>query len=137
MKSIVFMTGSRVVMPILLLLSVFMLLRGHNSPGGGFIGGLLAGLAFAMHRLAVGRNGLREALRMDPHNLIGLGLFIAVISAMIPLASGQDFFTAIWVSLNTPLGVAKLGTPLLFDLGVYIVVIGVVGSLLVDLGEQS
>lgn len=137
MKSIIFITGSRFLMPILLLLSVYVLLRGHNVPGGGFIGGLLAGLAFAMHRLAVGRDALRTALRVDPHMLIGVGLFVALISAILPMASGEAFFTAVWTSLDTPFGVAKVGSPLLFDLGVYIVVIGVVASMLVDLGEQT
>lgn len=136
MKSIIFATGSRFLMPILLLVSIFILLRGHNEPGGGFIGGLLAGLAFAMHRLSHGRDGLRAAIRVDPHGLLGIGLLTALASASLPLAFGEPFLKALWTEISTPLGDLKLGTPMLFDFGVYLLVIGVVTSLLIDLGEQ-
>lgn len=136
MKSILLSTVTRFVTPFLLVLSVFLLLRGHNEPGGGFAGGLVAAAAFALHMFAFGAQSMRDAIKADPRALSGVGLVIAVLSGLPAMLIGKPFLTGIWGTLPTPFGGAKLGTPLLFDVGVYLVVIGIVVSFLEDFKDE-
>lgn len=122
MNSVILKTGTRLLLALLLLLSVFLLLRGHNMPGGGFIGGLVAAAAFALYGIAFGVEAARYVLRLSPKQLIGTGLIIAIISGFFALFSNTSFLTGQWITLAN----LKLGTPLLFDVGVYFLVIGVV-----------
>lgn len=136
MKSIPFLVFARLLMPLLLVVSIFLLLRGHNLPGGGFVGGLLAGLGFALIRLAAGRDALRETLRVAPYQVIGVGILTAFVGAVIPMFVGEPLLKSLWTEVGTPFGPLALGTPLIFDVGVYLLVIGVVSILLVTLGEN-
>jgi multicomponent Na+:H+ antiporter subunit B len=132
MDSLILRTATRVLLPLLLLFSVFVLLRGHNEPGGGFIGGLLAAGGLALYLLAYGQQALRRILRLDPRTLVGAGLLAAVVAGSLPLVTGRPFLTGLWSSWVVP-GVGKPSSVLLFDVGVYLVVVGttllVVGAL--------
>lgn len=125
--SLIFRVATRLLVPILLLFSIFMLLRGHNYPGGGFVGGLVAGSAFVLYALAAGVRDARTILRVDPQTLLGVGLACAYGAGLMALAAGKGFLTGLWAYLHLPLvGELKLGSSLLFDIGVYFVVIGTV-----------
>jgi multicomponent Na+:H+ antiporter subunit B len=111
----------------MLLLSVVALVRGHNEPGGGFVGGLLAASGFALYGLAFHVDDARRLLRVSPRSLIGIGLIVAMLSGVPAVVSRSPFMDARWASVQVP-GFAsplKLGTPLVFDVGVYLVVIGI------------
>ena len=136
MNSLILATVARFLTPFLLLSSIFLLLRGHNEPGGGFIGGLVAASAFAVHMLAFGEKAMRSAVRVDPRTLAGVGLVVAVFSGLVPLIWGYPFLTSLWYDLWTPLGSTKIGTPLFFDIGVFFVVIGITVSFLEDMNDE-
>ncbi|MBB3142985.1 Na+/H+ antiporter subunit B [Halomonas organivorans] len=114
--------AAQLLLPLQLLFSVFLLLRGHDTPGGGFIAGLVAAGGFALYLFAHGRRALTALLRIAPRDMVGLGLLLGVASTLPAWWRGEPFFTAQWWTLP-PFGVA-LSTPLLFDLGVYLVVLG-------------
>lgn len=128
-----FVVAARFLSPLFLLISVLLLMRGHNEPGGGFAGGLVAAAALAMQMMAFGKQEMLRALRVDPRALAGFGLVVSLFSAFLSLLAGKPFFTGLWWVWESPLGIAKLGTPMLFDLGVYFVVIGISVSLIDDL----
>jgi len=133
--SLILAAAARGLLPLMLLLSVFLLLRGHNDPGGGFVGGLTAAAAFALHALAHGVPAARRVVRVDPPRLAAEGLLVAVVSALVGPLGGAPLFTAAW--LETPLPVfGKVGTPILFDTGVYLVVVGIVLTILFPLLED-
>jgi multicomponent Na+:H+ antiporter subunit B len=124
------------MLPLLLLFSLFLLIRGHNEPGGGFVGGLVAASSFALYALAFGVPATRTVLGIDPRTLIGVGLLVALVSAVVSLAVGRSLMTGLWVALPLPgLGEVHVGTPLLFDIGVYLVVMGVTLTIILVLAE--
>lgn len=135
MHSLILSTATRVIFPLMLLFSVFLLLRGHNEPGGGFVGGLVAASAFAMYATAYDVERARRALHVDPRTLIGIGLAAAGGSGLVGLAAGQPFLTGLWFARPLPV-IGKVGTPLLFDVGVYLVVLGVVLTMMFTLAEE-
>ncbi|MBA3030893.1 MAG: Na+/H+ antiporter subunit B [Desulfobacteraceae bacterium] len=135
MKSIILSTSSRYLLPLLLMLSIYLLVYGHNVPGGGFVGGLVASAAFALYSIA---NGVKEAIKIlyfNPMNLAGTGLLLVLISGCIGIFAGKPFLTALWSDYPLPV-IGKAGTPLLFDTGVYLVVIGVSLTILFSLEED-
>jgi multicomponent Na+:H+ antiporter subunit B len=134
MNSLILMTTARYLMPLMLLFSVYLLLRGHNGPGGGFIGGLVASTAFSLYALAYDVERARRTLRVDPHLLIAAGLLAALTSGMLPLIFWEPFLTGLWVRRELP-ALGKVGTPSLFDAGVYLVVLGVVLIIIFELAE--
>ena len=121
--SLILRTGARLLLVLLLVFSVFMLLRGHNEPGGGFIGGLLAAGAFGFYLLAYDLARARRLLRVNPLVLIGVGLLVAAGSGSAALVTGNSFLQGLWYPYPIP-GMGKVGTVLLFDVGVYLVVLG-------------
>ena len=136
MKSVILTTATRYLMPMLLLLSAFLLFRGHNMPGGGFIGGLVASGTFILHSFAYGVGETRQLLRINPLLLTGLGLLIALTSGLVGLLSRTPFLTGRWLELH--LGVGKsihIGTPVTFDIGVYLVVVGATLTIILSLAE--
>jgi multicomponent Na+:H+ antiporter subunit B len=134
MSSLILMTAARYLMPLMLLFSVYLLLRGHDGPGGGFIGGLVASTAFSLYALAYDVAQARRTLRVDPHLLIAAGLLAALAGGMLSLVFLKPFLTGLWVGRELP-ALGKVGTPLLFDTGVYLVVIGVVLIIIFELAE--
>jgi multicomponent Na+:H+ antiporter subunit B len=135
MRSIIFASASKYLLPLLLLFSFYILLRGHNDPGGGFIGGLVAAAAYSLFTIANGVQSARLALGVQPSKLIAFGLLFAGASGLIPLFYGMPFMTGMWPDIIIP-GIGKLSTPLLFDTGVYLVVIGVILIIIFSLAEE-
>jgi multicomponent Na+:H+ antiporter subunit B len=135
-QSLILSTATRYLLPLLLLFSIFLLLRGHYEPGGGFVGGLVAAAAFALYAIAFDVPRTREVLRLDPRVLIAGGLLLAAFSGMFAWLFGNPYFAAVWLKQPWPV-LGKVGTPLLFDIGVYFVVLGVVLKIIFVLAEED
>ncbi len=128
MRGLILPTATTYLMPVLLLFSLFLLLRGHNEPGGGFAGGLVAAAAFVLLSIAGGVGVARRALKVDPRSLVGGGLLIMLVSGLVaPLLYGEPYLTSHWWKIPVGSYEVALGTPLLFDIGVYL---GVAGTIL-------
>jgi multicomponent Na+:H+ antiporter subunit B len=137
MNSLILRTATRLLFTVLLLFSIFILLRGHNEPGGGFIAGLVTGGAFVLYAMAYDVGAARHALRIDPLALIGVGLLLAIGAGILPVFLGEPFLTGKWISLDWFEGDAvKIGTPVIFDIGVYLVVIGTTLTIIFALAEE-
>jgi multicomponent Na+:H+ antiporter subunit B len=136
MISIILRTATSFLITLLLLFSIFLLLRGHNEPGGGFVGGLVAASAYTLYALAYDVRSTITALRVQPRTFIVIGLSMAVLSGLLPLLFGKPFLTALWVALPVWGGKLDLGTPLLFDTGVYVAVMGVTLTIILTLAEE-
>jgi multicomponent Na+:H+ antiporter subunit B len=136
MNSIILRTAARFLIALLMLFSIFLLLRGHNEPGGGFVGGLVAAAAYILHALAFDVSATLAALRVAPRMLIGTGLLLAVGSGLLPLLFDDPFLTAIWWEVPLGAGVLEIGTPLIFDTGVYVTVLGVALTIMLALAEE-
>jgi len=135
-QSLILSTATRYLLPLLLLFSIFLLLRGHYEPGGGFVGGLVAAAAFALNVIAFGVPRTREVLRLDPRIFIGVGLLVATLSGVFSWLFRNAYLTAVWLKQPWPV-LGKVGTPLLFDIGVYFVVLGVVLMIIFVLVEEE
>ncbi|WP_107038869.1 Na+/H+ antiporter subunit B [Brumimicrobium mesophilum] len=136
MKSLILHTISITLLPLLILFSVFVLLRGHYLPGGGFIGGLIAAIAFILHAFANGLKETRKVLRIHPGFLIPVGLSIAVLSALAPiLMTGDPLMTGLWYDKDIAI-LGKIGSALFFDTGVYLVVVGVCLTIIFTISES-
>jgi multicomponent Na+:H+ antiporter subunit B len=136
MTSLILSTATRYLLPLLLLFSIFLLLRGHNEPGGGFAGGLVAAAAFTLYTIAHNVAEAKKVLYLNPRTLIAVGLLVAVSSGLISLLAGYPFMTGLWSSQSLPV-LGKVGTPLLFDIGVYLVVIGITLLIIFSLAEEE
>ncbi|NYT23903.1 Na(+)/H(+) antiporter subunit B [Alcaligenaceae bacterium] len=132
MNSVIFRVGSCVILPFALLLSLYLLWRGHNEPGGGFIGGLIAAAGCASYALPRGYTALRKIVPIDSLQLLALGLGAALISGLPTLLGGQAYLTHAWGTI----GGLALGTALLFDIGVYLTVLGAILTFLSLFLEQ-
>lgn len=135
-SSLMLTSATRILIPLLLLYAFFLLWRGHNAPGGGFVGGLIAASAFVLYTLTAGVAAGRRAL-VDPSSLLSGGLAVALISGVPALFQGQPFMTAVWTTLHVGSIELALGTPLLFDVGVFLAVTGVVLTIVFTLAETA
>jgi multicomponent Na+:H+ antiporter subunit B len=129
MKNFILVQASRILFPTLLVLSLIVLYRGHNLPGGGFIGGLMAATSFILLGISSGMEVAKRSLRVDPVVLMAGGLAVALLSGLPGMLTGAPYMTGQWwkwiSQFDLPLlGTVHLGTPLVFDVGVYLVVIG-------------
>lgn len=136
MNSLILRTATRLLIAVLLLLSVFLLLRGHDLPGGGFIGGLVAASALALYAIAYGHEAAAKLLRVSPQLVMGLGLAVSLIAGLAAALVGREVLTGLWWIRDIGPFELKLSTPLVFDIGVYLVVIGVVLTMLFALEEH-
>jgi multicomponent Na+:H+ antiporter subunit B len=138
MKSLILRTATRFLLPMMLLFSAFLLLRGHHLPGGGFVGGLVAAAAFSLYAFAFDAREARLLLRVDPRSLIGGGLLLALASGSLSLLAGDPFMTGLWGTLDLGrVGEIKLGTPLFFDAGIYLVVLGSTLAMILTMAERE
>jgi multicomponent Na+:H+ antiporter subunit B len=136
MTSPLLRTAVRLLMPLLLLFAVFVLLRGHNEPGGGFVAGLVVAMALVLHAGSFGVPAARRVLVVDPSRLLGAGLLVALASGLPAALRGRPFMRAVWTRVQTGGAAIDVGTPLLFDLGVCLVVIGFVLTIVFTLAED-
>ncbi len=139
MNSIIVTAGARILVALLLVFSVFMLLRGHNLPGGGFIGGLLGATAFIVYAIACGTAEARKALRVSPEGLAMVGLGVALVAGLISALTGDPFFTGQWYWVggdSYETAAFSINSVLVFDVGVYMVVFGGILSLILMLEEE-
>jgi multicomponent Na+:H+ antiporter subunit B len=135
--SSILQTATRVLMPLLLLFAVFLLLRGHNEPGGGFVGGLVVASSFVLYSIAFGVNAARRALLVTPSTLFASGLLVALLSGLPGVIEGRPFMTAVWTTFQAGSAAIDVGTPLIFDVGVFFAVIGVVLTIVFTLAETA
>ncbi len=137
MRTVIFRTIAPYLTALMVLFSIFVLLRGHNEPGGGFIGGLIAASAFAIYGIACGVAAVRRAITFHPMSVSAFGLLIAALSGMPSLFVKQPFMTSQWWYVHA-LGVEiPLSTPMIFDIGVYFVVVGSITSIALALEERE
>jgi multicomponent Na+:H+ antiporter subunit B len=134
MKSLILKVAVRVLFPLLIITSLLSLFRGHNEPGGGFIGGLVASIAFILLTFAIGVKETINSRHIQPTVFIIVGLGCALFAALLPMMHGSVFFDAMWADFSLPV-IGRPGTPLLFDAGVYFVVIGAVCKIIFAIAD--
>jgi monovalent cation:proton antiporter len=130
MHSLILTTVTRLVFFVVLLFSVYLLLRGHNNPGGGFIAGVMTALGILLQAIASDLHYVRQVFRVEPRLLAGVGLLTSLITGLVPMLFGYPFLTSTFGHLHAPwLGDVELASAFFFDLGVYGVVVGREGRL--------
>jgi len=137
MNTLIFRTFAPLITAVMLVFSVFILLRGHNEPGGGFIGGLIAASAIAIYGMANGVGRVRRALRVHPMSIAGFGVLIAGLSGFLSLSIAAPFLTGIWSEFEFLGAQVAVSTVMVFDIGVYFVVLGVIGALALALEDEE
>jgi multisubunit Na+/H+ antiporter MnhB subunit len=130
-KSVILNTATRLLGGIVLVFSVYLLWRGHHAPGGGFIAALVAATGFALVAISQGPEAVRSGIYLAPRMLIGTGIAMALGAGALGVTRGHPFLTGIW----WPPQHALAGTPLLFDTGVFLVVLGAILTVLLALEE--
>ncbi len=137
MPSLILKTATRLLVGLILTFAVYLLLRGHNAPGGGFSAALVAGTGFALFAIAEGPAVVRRAIRIAPQKIAMAGLGLAILSGLAGTLSGQPFLTGIWWIWQSarPYEIA-IGTPLFFDIGVFLAVLGTLLTLILALEEN-
>ncbi len=137
MKTVIFKTIAPALTAIMVVFSVFVLLRGHNEPGGGFIGGLIAASAVAIYGIAVGVEEVRRAIRVDPISVAGFGVFIAGFAGLLSLGQSVPYLTGLWAYFEIGGSKITISTPLVFDIGVYLAVVGTISAIALALEEDE
>jgi len=136
-RSLVLEVATRIIFPLMMVLSAYFFFAGHNTPGGGFAGGLTAGLALVLRYLAGGRYELGETLPLDAGKILGSGLLLSAGTAVTSLLVGAPVLSSALIEFDVPvLGTVKFVTALFFDLGVYLIVVGLVLDVLRSLGAR-
>jgi len=138
MHSVILHTATRLLISLILMFSIYILFRGHNQPGGGFIGGLIAASAIILYSVAFGAQWARDAMRLPCISTSGFGLLLAAASGVLSLIGGRPFLTGLWYEPHLGLSMhIALSTPLMFDIGVYLVVVGALTAIALELEEAS
>jgi len=137
MQTLIFRTAAPYISSLMVLFSVFVLLRGHNEPGGGFIGGLIAASAAAVYGIAYGVPAVRKALYFHPMAISGAGLLLAALSGLFAIFKGVPLLTGIWGSFDLLGATVDISTVVTFDIGVYLVVLGSFASIALALEERD
>ena len=137
MNSLILRTAVPFLVGLMLLFSIYVLLRGHNEPGGGFIGGLIGASALAIYTIAEGLAAARRALVVRPITIAGVGLFIGASSGVVSLLFGDAFLTGQWWFPAFNPDLKYLSTVVLFDIGVYLVVVGAIVAIAFALEERE
>ena len=138
MGTLILKTATRLLTGLILVFSVYLLLRGHHQPGGGFAGALVAGTGFALFAISEGAKALRRAVRIDPRLLTAIGLLTALAAGVVAVIQDRPFLTGIWwPSGRGGANHVLIGTPLIFDIGVYLTVLGTILTLVLALEEET
>ncbi len=134
MQSVILRAGTRLLVSLILMFSVYILFRGHNQPGGGFIGGLIAASGIILYSVAFGYEMAVRALRAPGVSIAGLGLVFALGAGVAAVFAGEPFLTGLWYIPHLDMDIKlALSTPLLFDIGVYFVVVGALTTIALEL----
>jgi multicomponent Na+:H+ antiporter subunit B len=137
MSTLIFRTVAPYLAALMMLFSVFVLLRGHNEPGGGFIGGLIAASALAIYGIANGVEAVRKAIYVHPNALAGFGLLLSTASGLVAVIFGEPLLRGIWYLPEVQGVKLPISTVTLFDIGVYLVVVGSISSIALTLEETD
>ena len=132
MNSLILRTLAPFITLLMVAFSIFVTLRGHNSPGGGFIGGLLAASGIALYALAFGVAPTRRMLRIHPLSIAAAGLVLSAASGLVSALYGVPYMTGLWFDIGI-----DVSTVMSFDIGVYLVVLGAFSSILLALEERD
>jgi multicomponent Na+:H+ antiporter subunit A len=136
-RSIIFEVVTRLLFHTFMMVSLYLLIAGHNDPGGGFSGGLMAGLALTVRYLAGGRYELERATPINAGTMLGAGLAIAALYAVTPVFLGGSVMQSYTFEADLPVfGHEKFVTALIFDIGVYLIVVGLILDILRSLGGR-
>lgn len=137
-RSIIVDVTARLIFHSALILSLFLLFAGHNQPGGGFVGGLVFGAAIAVYYVAGGIDDVRTLSRLSPWAILSSGLVLATMTALVPLSAGGSVLEAGLLTIDAgPLGEIKVSSTLVFDSGVYAIVVGLVFMVFEAFGEEA
>ncbi len=137
MNTVIFRTVAPTIAVIMLVFSVFVLLRGHNEPGGGFIGGLIAAAAIAVYGIGAGVTEVREAMKIDPLAIAGTGIVLAAGSGLLSVFFGVPFMTSQRLAFSFADSEVTLSTTMFFDIGIYLVVFGTISAVALALEEPE
>jgi multicomponent Na+:H+ antiporter subunit B len=137
MNTIILRTLAPLIVTTMLVFSAYICLRGHNEPGGGFIGGLIAASSFAVLGIARGARSAREAFFFDPLAVAAAGFLLSALSGVVSIFQNAPFLTGIWLTFELGESTITLSTPMLFDIGVYLVVLGTFVSVGLGLEEEE
>lgn len=137
MRTLIFRTISPYLTALMVVFSIFVLLRGHNEPGGGFIGGLIAASAFAIFGISNGVAPVRRAIYFHPLAIASFGLVMSSLAGMVSVFANVPFMTGIWGVFNFLGAKIDFSTILFFDVGVYLVVVGTITSIALSLEERE
>ncbi|MFK7793391.1 MAG: MnhB domain-containing protein [Devosiaceae bacterium] len=137
MNTVIFRALAPYITTLMVIFSIFILLRGHNEPGGGFIGGLIAASALAIYGISNGVPAVRRAIWAHPMHIAASGLFMSGLSGLPSLMINAPFLTGIWGKFYFFGTEVKISTILFFDIGVYLVVLGTIGSIALALEERT
>ncbi len=135
MNTVILRTVAPFIVSLMLVFSVFVLLRGHNDAGGGFIGGLIAASAFALLGIASGVGAVRRALRVHPIVIAGIGFVASAAAGFLSVPASVPFMSGLWLVFHLGDTEVALSTPMLFDIGVYLVVTGAISAIILALEE--
>jgi multisubunit Na+/H+ antiporter MnhB subunit len=137
MHSLILKVATRLLVGLILVFAVYLLFRGHNAPGGGFVAALVAGTGFALAAISEGPAVVRSAIRIDPERIVMVGLGLAILCGLVGWLAGRPFLTGLWwiVTTDHSKGLA-IGTPLFFDIGVFLTVLGTLLTLILALEEN-
>jgi multicomponent Na+:H+ antiporter subunit B len=131
MNTLIFRTAVRPIAVLMAIFSLVILLRGHNDPGGGFIGGLIGASAIAVCGMAFGVGPVRRHLRLNPIVIAAAGIVVAILAGLLSAAFGAPFLTGLWLPGHV------FGVPGLFDIGVYLVVFGTISAVALALEDSG
>ena len=137
MRTVIFRSIAPYLTSLMVLFSIFVLLRGHNEPGGGFIGGLIAASALAIYGIACGVAPVRRAIYFHPMAIAAFGLFMSAMAGVLSMFAGVPYMSGLWIYPNLFGVEVALSSVLVFDVGVYLVVVGAISSIALALEERD
>ncbi|PHR25640.1 MAG: Na(+)/H(+) antiporter subunit B [Hoeflea sp.] len=137
MRTVIFRSIAPYLTSLMVLFSIFVLLRGHNEPGGGFIGGLIAASALAIYGIACGVAPVRRAIYFHPMAISAFGLFMSAMAGVLSVFAGVPYMSGLWIYPHLFGVEVALSSVLVFDIGVYLVVVGAIGSIALALEERD
>jgi multicomponent K+:H+ antiporter subunit A len=133
---LIMVVATRIMLPLAMMVAAYIFLRGHNSPGGGFIAGLVASIALLLQYMASGYGWAAQRMRIDYHAMIGAGVLIAAATGIAAMVLDYPFLTSAFTYLHWPIvGKFEIASAIAFDVGVFLTVVGAVMLALANLSR--